>query len=137
MPCQPFLEEQSGEPGYQHKKLTASAKKIQTHIWPGNVRELQNTLRRATLFAEGMVISADDMRRSLLPRPANAENPDAVMNLPVSRGLDLPRLLDRVRVHYIDRAIDFTGGNKSKAAEILGIDPSTLYRKLNRYGIEV
>ncbi len=95
--------------------------------WPGNVRELQNALERAVVVSGGSVIRPDAL-------------PERVLEAPPPRlgASDLPSnpTMEVVERAYILWVLDAEGGNKTRAAEVLGIDPSTLYRKLNRYGIE-
>ena len=94
--------------------------------WPGNVRELENALERAAVLATGDTIGPqalpERVREAPRPRLATeetAQNPT----------------MEVVERAYIQWVLQAEGGNKTRAAEVLGIDPSTLYRKLNRYGI--
>jgi two-component system response regulator HydG len=94
--------------------------------WPGNVRELENALERAQVLATGDAIGPDALptrvREAPRPRLAAEEAPPNPTMEVVERA-------------YILWVLQAEGGNKTRAAEVLGIDPSTLYRKLNRYGI--
>jgi transcriptional regulator with GAF, ATPase, and Fis domain len=109
------------EPGYVHKKISVKAKNlILTHKWPGNVRELLNTLRRVTLFADGGVVSESDMRRAIQPVVKSNALSDQVLGRQITEGIDLQELLDEVSVHYFEKALKETGGNKSKASRLLG-----------------
>jgi DNA-binding NtrC family response regulator len=94
--------------------------------WPGNVRELENALERAAVLSPGDVIAPgalpDRVREAPRPRLAAEEAPPNPTMEVVERA-------------YIQWVLQAEGGNKTRAAEVLGIDPSTLYRKLNRYGI--
>jgi DNA-binding NtrC family response regulator len=99
---------------------------LQRYDWPGNVRELENALERAAILSRGDVIEADALPAAINdpePAPLVAEKPAANPTL---------ELIERA---YILWVLDAEGGNKARAAEVLGIDPSTLYRKLNRYGM--
>jgi len=95
--------------------------------WPGNVRELENALERAVVLSKGGPISVDDLPERVreAPGPKLAEQ-----ELPPNPTMEV------VERAYIEWVLKGEGGNKTKAAEVLGIDPSTLYRKLNRYGID-
>jgi DNA-binding NtrC family response regulator len=98
---------------------------LASYPWPGNVRELRNALERATALARAGEITAED----LPPRiRAAAGTVDRVSDAS-RRGLPL-RELER---EYILEVLRKTGGNKSRAAEILGLDRTTLYRKLDEY----
>jgi two-component system response regulator HydG len=97
---------------------------IMAYDWPGNVRELENALERAATLSKGDEIVAAALPARVTERPAPslvAERPSA--NPP----------LDVVERAYIAWVLQSVGGNKTRAAEMLGIDPSTLYRKLARY----
>jgi two-component system response regulator HydG len=96
--------------------------------WPGNVRELENALERAVVVASNGEICVEDLPEGV--RASDAK-PLVTNEPPPSPSMEV---IERA---YIQWVLTAEGGNKSKAAEVLGIDPSTLYRKLNRYGIEV
>jgi DNA-binding NtrC family response regulator len=92
------------------------------YAWPGNVRELRNAVERATVFAGGPRLTPADFH--FLDRSgAPAGTPE-----------DLPTLRDLERLHVL-RVLEATGGNKSRAARVLGIERSTLYEKLRSYGV--
>jgi DNA-binding NtrC family response regulator len=99
---------------------------LNRYHWPGNVRELENALERAAVLSSGRVIGP-------------AALPDRVREAPKPRLVteDAPSnpTMEVVERAYIQWVLQVEGGNKTRAAEVLGIDPSTLYRKLNRYGI--
>lgn len=127
--------ESKEEPGYQHKKITASAKNILLqHPWPGNVRELLNTLRRAAIWADGDSIRSEDVREALIPA-ALTKNSD-ILNRPMEDDFDLQELMGIVARHYLGRALDDAHGNKTQAAKILGISNyQTLTNWLKKYGV--
>jgi transcriptional regulator with PAS, ATPase and Fis domain len=127
--------EAAGEPGFKDKKLSAGARNLLlSHLWPGNVRELLNTLHRAAIWSEGTVISTDDAREALMP-PMTVGKKD-IVGRPLGEGLNLPDLIGEVARHYLERAITEAHGNKTKAAELVGL-PShqTLSNWLARYNI--
>ncbi len=99
---------------------------LMRYDWPGNVRELENALERAAVLATGDTIAPqalpERVREAPRPRLATEETPQNPTMEVVERA-------------YIQWVLQAEGGNKTRAAEVLGIDPSTLYRKLNRYGI--
>ncbi|HJW75378.1 MAG TPA: RNA repair transcriptional activator RtcR family protein [Thermoleophilia bacterium] len=128
--------EATNEPGYQHKKLTASAKKLLSQQpWPGNVRELGNTLLRASLWSQGDTIGADEIREALLS--TRARSGDQVKGRPLGAGLDLRGIIKEVAEHYLERAMAETHGNKTHAAELLGLGSyQTLTNWLEKYGVK-
>jgi len=97
---------------------------LQRYDWPGNVRELENALERAAILTRTAVVGLDSMPARVTepaPAPLVSERPPANPTL---------ELVERAYILWVLQA---EGGNKARAAEVLGIDPSTLYRKLNRY----
>ncbi|HEY5087385.1 MAG TPA: sigma-54 dependent transcriptional regulator [Gemmatimonadaceae bacterium] len=91
--------------------------------WPGNVRELENALERATIVTNGAVISPD-----ALPERVTSRSGEHLVR-------DVERLdptLDMIERAYIKWVLESNSGNKTRAAEVLGIDPSTLHRKLQK-----
>ncbi|HXW68024.1 MAG TPA: helix-turn-helix domain-containing protein, partial [Dissulfurispiraceae bacterium] len=137
-----FLElinkEGSGEPGYKHKKLSASAKNLLLqHTWPGNIRELQNTLTRAAVWSVDEELDDVAIREALLPIPVSDMGGEFILNKPLEEGIQLPAIMNSVAVHYLGRGLAASHGNKTKAAKILGL-PSyqTLSNWLKKYGLE-
>ena len=99
---------------------------LQSYDWPGNVRELENALERAAVLCQGDVLTPAELPARVVerqPEPLVSEKPPANPTLEV---------IERAYIYWVLKA---EGGNKARAAEVLGIDPSTLYRKLNRYGM--
>ena len=92
--------------------------------WPGNVRELENALERAGVLTKGDLIGLDSMPAKITEHRAEPLVADRPHVNPT---------LDVIEQAYITWVLQSEGGNKTRAAEVLGIDPSTLYRKLTRY----
>ena len=99
---------------------------LMSYDWPGNVRELENALERAAVVAGGAEIAAEHLPQRVVEAPA----PQLVSERPLPNPA-----MEVIERAYIEWVLQAEGGNKSRAAEVLGIDPSTLYRKLNRYGL--
>jgi transcriptional regulator with GAF, ATPase, and Fis domain len=133
------INEQSArakEPGFKRKKLSTDAKKLLVqHPWPGNIRELENTLRRAAVWSDEDVITGEEIMDSLflISAPARQEN---ILNRSLEQGVDLQQLIGMVSQHYLRRAIEAAHGNKSRAAEMLGL-PSyqTLSNWMRKHGV--
>ena len=124
------------QPGYVEKKLSAAARSLLLqHPWPGNVRELQNTLSRAAIWTPGQVLKGEDIRDALLPTAGRVGESD-VLGRPLGEGLDLPEVLAAVARHYLQRAVDEAQGNKTQAAQLVGL-PSyqTFTNWTKRYGV--
>lgn len=107
-------------PAFRERRFNESAlKRLSEYPWPGNVRELQNVVHRTLLLSENSVIEPADLPMDLVAgHPAPGKK------------------LDDVEKEHILKVLDEAGGQKGKAAEILGIDPKTLYRKLSSYGLK-
>jgi DNA-binding NtrC family response regulator len=99
---------------------------LMTYDWPGNVRELENALERAAVVAGPGEIRIEHLPQRVLEAPT----PPLVSDRPLPNPA-----MEVIEQAYIEWVLQAEGGNKSRAAEVLGIDPSTLYRKLNRYGL--
>ena len=98
---------------------------LTAYRWPGNIRELENVLARALALRSGRTITLAD-----LPPEVSKAAPMAAGAALLEQMPTLP--LEEVERRYILRVLESTGGNKLKAAEVLGIDRSTLHRKLKQ-----
>jgi DNA-binding NtrC family response regulator len=110
--------------------LTEAARQhLETFSWPGNVRELRNTLERATALSTTDLIEAGVGGQGLgAGEKAALPTPDPQPSSPAP-----PATLDELERQHILRVLDETGGNRERAAAILGISARTLYRKLREY----
>ena len=120
-----------------NKKISAAARNILLkHTWPGNIRELQNTLQRAIVWSAGGVIEAADIEDALLLPPRSNRAPD-ILGQPLDSGINLQAIMSYVASHYLRRALAEAGGNKSRAAQMVGL-PSyqTFSNWMRRYGVE-
>ncbi len=97
---------------------------LRAHPWPGNVRQLRNVIERALIVCEGRVIRKND-----LPQDFRIANPREEGFIKIQLG----STLDDVEKEMIMRTLEFTGGNKTRAAEVLGVSAKTLYNKLERF----
>ncbi|MEZ4586240.1 MAG: sigma-54 dependent transcriptional regulator [Gemmatimonadales bacterium] len=120
-----FLQELASEHDAPAKALSAEAlDAVMVYDWPGNVRELQNALEHAVVLSRSEVVEPGALperitRRRKEPLVAERSSPNPSLEV-----------IERA---YIMWVLQSEGGNKTRAAEVLGIDPSTLYRKLSRY----
>jgi len=120
-----FLENLGQETGGEVKALSQDAlDAVTVYEWPGNVRELENALEHAVVLSKGSLIEAGALPERITKRKKEP--------LVAERSYKNPTLevIERAYIMYVLQA---EGGNKTRAAEVLGIDPSTLYRKLSRY----
>ncbi len=126
--CEAFLARHAEQRAEPQKHLTDAAMDVfQSYSWPGNVRELENALERAVILTPGDAIDVSglperisDRRSEPLVSERTAPNPT----------------METIERAYIMWVLQSEQGNKTRAAEVLGIDPSTLHRKLSRFGVE-
>ena len=137
-------------------------KLLEEHTWPGNVRELENLVERVSVCSEGLSIRVADLPPHLRPdsaevtplpppqatdqpidgpatsevralfRVADEPAPPSAIALDENRPVDLPGMLRRLEEAYIDAALLRTRGNKKAAADLLGLQRTTLVEKLRR-----
>jgi DNA-binding NtrC family response regulator len=110
----------------------AAIAQLASQPWPGNVRELENTLERAVILATGDVLDVADVA-STFGRPAQL--PPGATGLTTFTGEHVPTLDELERTHIL-RVLELCEGQKTKAASMLGINRTTLWKKLRQYGIE-
>jgi transcriptional regulator with PAS, ATPase and Fis domain len=130
-----FLKQINKEYTNNHKKLSASAKNIMLqHSWPGNVRELQNTMTRAALWAMDNTIAEEDIQEALFQIPDKNEH---ILNQSIDKGINLPKIMEKVAVHYLKRGLAKNHKNKTATAKTLGLSSyQTLTNWLKKYNLE-
>ena len=116
-----FIDQIRGEsPAYRHKEFSPEVvAALVAYGWPGNVRELRNVVQRMLVLSRGNVVLPADLPEDLAQRPGEAA----------------ARLEDVEREHIL-RTLSQTGGHRERAAAALGINPRTLRRKLQEYGVD-
>ena len=118
----------AGERCHENWEITEPAMAaLCSYSWPGNIRELRNTIRRATILANDLLIVPD-----LLPFAPPRTGPAPAVSGATQEVLPLPLWV--IERDHILKVIEKVEGNKSKAAKVLEIDRKTLYTKLERYG---
>lgn len=117
-----------------HKYISPDVKNIiLKHPWRGNVRELQSTLLRAALWCQSDKISSDDIRQALFHMPDYKAD---IIDIDLSQGIDIQNIIGEIISIYIHKALEHTGQNKTRAAELLGLkNYQTLKNWMNKYGI--
>jgi len=133
-----------GNPG-----ATTEAKMLlQNYPWPGNVRELANAMQKALIFSRGYPIHPEDVSRAIggesLAKEAGDQQADEIVRqwvrqtLAAGEGKDVFEVcMDRFASLIISEALDLTGGNRSRAAKLLGISRPTLLSKIDKYRLRV
>jgi DNA-binding NtrC family response regulator len=122
-----FLQEACTRAGRRRSLSSDSVEALMRYPWPGNVRELRNMLERLAMVGQGTVIEASDLPPTVTaPRETPHEGPFS----------DLPTL-DELERRYLVHVLAAVNGNRSRAAETLGVDRRTLYRMAERFKIEL
>jgi two-component system response regulator HydG len=104
----------------------AVAERLLSYPWPGNVRELENCIERAVSLARSTELTIDDLPERVRTYRAEsfliaADEPAEILSL------------DELERRYIEHVVRLLNGNKSRAAQLLGLDRRTLYRRLEHY----
>jgi transcriptional regulator with PAS, ATPase and Fis domain len=110
-----FVNKYNSRYNREIKLMDSGVKALQDHTWPGNVRQLQHVVERLVILADR--IDAGSVREALTAMESREKPVDT---------------LAEAEEDQIRRVLTATGGNKSKAAQVLGIERKTLYRKLER-----
>ncbi|WP_428388198.1 sigma-54-dependent transcriptional regulator [Mucisphaera sp.] len=144
-----FLEEHCQEMGKRRRLSNETIQVLHDYAWPGNVRELENAIERAVLLSREATIQPDDLPEHIVaaagepratptittgPGTNNTPDPNNIDNwipMPLSEALEGPER------NIILAAIRANGGNKQRAADQLGINRTTLYKKMHKLGLPV
>ena len=141
--AQHFIRKYNEENGRQVSEHVAPEvlSLLENYSWPGNVRELENAIERAVVIAPGDDISHECLRPEIAdPQAARAvvrEGAGASSAIDVGRGVNFYDEVRRFEIDLIRRALDQTGGHQSRAARLLGMNPTTLNSKIKTYNINL
>lgn len=106
--------------GKQPKVISPEALMVLAeYTWPGNIRELRSVMTKAVIFSQSGLITPEDLPAHMLTNKKPLQSP--------------PKSLEDLEKDHIMKVLEDTGGNQSKAAEILGINRKTLYKKIHKY----
>lgn len=118
----------------------AALRALVSYDWPGNVRELENAVERAVIIAAGRQIELDDLpaaignvasERQAMVRVERAQA--ASEGRSAKMEIEVPSSMDEIERHAIEATLDYTSGDKTRAARLLNIGRKTIYRKLEQY----
>lgn len=124
-----FLQQVSADAGKKVSEFTSEALQLlQQHSWPGNVRELQNVVERAVLLGKGSSVSAED-----LPPEVRGSR---FVTVATSTGQSLKGALSGPERDIILQVLEANGWNRNATADALGINRTTLYKKMKRLSLE-
>lgn len=115
----------------QHRFQETTMKYLVTYDWPGNVRELEAAVEYAALHARGSDITPEDLPLKLQSEAVRARAARA----PLAALYDDLPTLDELERRYMHHVMEVVGGNRSRAAEVMGVDRRTLYRMAERFGM--
>jgi DNA-binding NtrC family response regulator len=108
--------------------------------WSGNVRELENAIERAVIIASGRQIELDDLPEAISKRAFESfalvrqeRARAAASGNKIGIDIEMPATMDEIEKQVIEATLDYTDGDKSRAARLLNIGRKTLYRKLDQY----
>jgi len=131
-----FLERYATPLGIEQPNVSEKVLELlMAYEWPGNVRELQNCLYSAITIAGGPAIEPADLPRRIYSNSEPSEITSMISGR-ISLAETAAQATAKAEREAINKALSETGGNREKAAELLGIGRKTLYRKLRHYGIE-
>ena len=132
--AQHFLKKYGEENGRPLLELSSDAiQSLLDYDWPGNVRELENVIERAVVLAEGPVID-----RRLIPEHVRSGPTFRLPNVVVpEEGIDFRDVIHAVEKRLIESSLETSGGVQKKAAELLGLKPTTLNEMIKRYNISL
>ncbi|MCX7816618.1 MAG: sigma-54 dependent transcriptional regulator [Syntrophales bacterium] len=132
-----FIKKFSSAMGKEHLTLTPEAqKKLHEYNWPGNIRELENTIERAVLICEGRLISVEHLGISEDRQPIVGSN-----DLEIDLGKSLTSRIENLTLRDMERimileTLQKVGGNRTKAAQLLGISVRTMRNKIHEYNLK-
>jgi DNA-binding NtrC family response regulator len=120
-----FVNAASAKARKQVEISAAALEALSAYHWPGNVRELENAIERLVVFNRSSVIDVRDLPPTLTPRAPALEK----------RLFDDLPTLEEIERRYLVHVLEQVAGNRTRAAEVMGIDRRTLYRMAERFGI--
>ena len=114
----------------------AFLEEMERYSWKGNVRELRNVMERCVLFSQGELLTGEETGLEFKREDGAAAGPSYPMKDLTQSPIDLKREVEAFERAYIDRALELSGGNSSRAAQLLGCTRFTLKRRLEQGGEE-
>jgi nitrogen regulation protein NR(I) len=144
-----FLARHAAQSGIDNPGITEEAKALlREYRWPGNVREISNVIQKALIFNRGTPLSPEDITQSITEKRPLKETADRdlddVLRQLIREELMTPSgphlfdaCIDRFAGILISEALNLTGGNRSRAAKLLGLSRPTLHSKIDKYKIRL
>ena len=144
-----FLARSASDLGMNNPGLTKEAiSTLNDHSWPGNVREMGNTLQKALIFNRGAPVRPKDIAQAIsgieVDADKESETTEKALNKWIhaaltNEGTDnlFESCVDRFSATLISEALNLTGGNRSRAAKLLGLSRPTLHSKIEKFGLKI
>ena len=120
-----FVQAAAAKAGKQVELSQPALDALAAYHWPGNVRELENLIERLVVFSRSSRIDLGDLPPTVTPRAPALEK----------RLFDDLPSLEEIERRYLLHVLEQVGGNRTRAAEVMGIDRRTLYRMAERFGV--
>jgi Nif-specific regulatory protein len=132
-----FLDKFSKETGRKYQGYSSEAMDtLLNYTWPGNIRELKNVVERAVVLSTGPYIQPSDLLLTSLNTTSDSSIHQQYDASPANISVFDPISLDEIEKHHITKTLEYFQWNKSLVAKNLGIERTTLDRKIKRYGID-
>ena len=144
-----FLARSASDLGMNNPGLTKEAiSTLNDHSWPGNVREMGNTLQKALIFNRGAPVRPKDIAQAISGMEVDADKESETTEKALNKwihaaltteGTDnlFESCVDRFSATLISEALNLTGGNRSRAAKLLGLSRPTLHSKIEKFGLKI
>ncbi|KJV07479.1 hypothetical protein VZ94_04530 [Methylocucumis oryzae] len=126
-----FLDKHAREFGFGYQGMAQDAEQcLMAYPWPGNVRELENMMERAIVLSGGKTVEIEHLPADILEDKQTKQAPTLQQNL-LDTGLNLQ--VEQLEKRLIQEALNKTGDNKAKAAQLLAISERSLWYKIKKY----
>ena len=144
-----FLARSASDLGMNNPGITEEAiSTLNDHSWPGNVREMGNTLQKALIFNRGAPVRPKDIAQAISGMEVDADKESETTEKALNKwihaaltteGTDnlFESCMDRFSAILISEALNLTGGNRSRAAKLLGLSRPTLHSKIEKFGLKI
>jgi len=144
-----FLARYASELGMDNPGITKDGvASLNRNPWPGNVRELANTIQKALIFSRGAPIQTEDVIQALSGENVSGESDPEATEAAIRRWMRGPLIslggkdtFETIMDHFagilVSEALNLTGGNRSRAAKLLGLSRPTLHSKIEKYGLKL
>jgi two-component system response regulator AtoC len=132
--CEYFIEKFNRELGKNIKEITVETLHLlQNYDWPGNIREMESVIYETLVMSEHPQIEEEDMPLRIRVKAADEDNLSLGKGRPMNQMIQ--NITEKKEKNFIEKALQESGGNRTKAAQILGVSRKTLFNKMLQYKI--